>query len=221
LEQVSSASYSLQSCEEIVLGNDISAACSALTDMEAVMAALPRECSNSIANSGVVYAMLKREANIIRSRFTSRLRRLLNDFIQISRGRIVVSKALTGIIRSENTLLSSELLLDDVWAALVQMARSNLEEIVRNILQDVWTCVVFPLWREKKPLTPRINSHGTPAEYVVDFTSSTDAAMNQPSDLDNGLNLISLSLSADHALSPLVFSLPVLSSQTIPMSAVG
>jgi hypothetical protein len=201
LEQISSASYSLKSCEEILLRNDILVSCQALNEMETVMNLLTKD-NHGIVNSGVVYSMLKREAKILRSRFTSRLRRLLNDFIQISRGRILVTNSLTGIIRSENILLSSELLLDDVWTALVLMNESNLEEIVKNLLQEVWTAVIFPLWREKKPLTPRINTSTSArsnisgsetinptAEYVIEFTSSADITMTPLNDLDNGLIL--------------------------------
>jgi hypothetical protein len=197
LERISLASYSLKSCEEIVLGTDILAACQALSEMEAVMnRALPTE-KKLLVTSGAVYQMLKREAKILRSRFTSRLRRLLQDFIQISRGRIVVHRVLSGILRSDNTLLSSELQLDDVLAALVLMGTSsspgggsNLEEIIANILQEVWSCVIYPLWREKKPLTPRINNTGgNSSEFVLEFTTATDVnpALNQLTDHDNGL----------------------------------
>jgi hypothetical protein len=195
LEKISFASYSLKSCEEIVLGNDILAACRALSEMETVMRnALPTE-KNLVVTAGAVHQMLKREAKIIRSRFTSRLRRLLQDFIQISRGRIVVHRVLTGILRSENTLLSSELQLDDILAALVLMngggvSGSNLEEIILSLLQEIWSCVIYPLWREKKPLTPRINSSGTQSEFILEFTTATDVnpTLSQLTDPENGLS---------------------------------
>lgn len=184
LEKISTASYSLKKCEEFVLGNDILAACTAITEMENVMSALPT--NNALVNSGLVYAMLKREAKVLRSRFTSRLRRLLQDFIQISRGKIVVHRSHSGILRSENTLLTSELQLQDIWTALVLISGTNLEEIVSNILQEVWNCLIYPLWREKKQLNPRINSSGNPSEFILEFTTSSESTIAQSTDPDNG-----------------------------------
>lgn len=186
LEQISNTSYSIKKCEEIVFSHDILAACTALTEMESMITALPSD--NPIVNSGIVSTMLKREAKILRARFTTRLRRLLlQDFIQISRGRIIVHRSLSGILRSENTLLSSELLLQNIWTALVLISGTKLDEIISNLLQEVWNCLVYPLWREKKQLTPRINSAGNPSEFILEFTTSSDSTISQQSDQDNGL----------------------------------
>lgn len=179
LEKISEASLALKDCEEIVLGNDIMTACSALNKMETLINAIPTD--HSILNSGLVYSSIIRESKIIRSRFNSRLRRLLQDFIQISRGRIVVYKTLSGILRSENSLLTTELKLEDIWSALVLVSGPNLEEIISTFLQDIWTFIIFPLWKEKKLLSPRIKSTGDPSELVIEFTSSESTA-----DIENG-----------------------------------
>lgn len=170
LEKISNVSLLLKECEEIVLGNDIMNACIALSKMEELINLIPTD--NPILNSGLVYTSIIKESKIIKSRFNSRLRRLLQDFIQISRGRIVVHKSLSGILRSENTLITTELKLEDVWSALVLVSGPNLEEIITKFLHDIWIHIIFPLWKEKKLLSPRIKSTGEPSELVIEFTSS-------------------------------------------------
>ena len=138
--------------------------------MNEIIQLIPRD--KAFLNYGLIYLSIEREGKIIVSRFISRLHRLLSDFIVISRGKIQIKQTLKGILRSENSILSTEIKLEDVWKALILISNCNLEDIILKYLEEIWNHILFPLWKEKKLLSPRIKSTSDPSELLIEFTSS-------------------------------------------------
>ena len=179
LDTISLTSIAMAHCSEKIMGADILAASAALHDIETSMKSIPSEYA--AYGSGAVCELLRRECRLLRTRFTSRLTRILRDCIHISRGRIVVSKALTGVLRSEDTLLESPVHLTEVWVALAAGTPTgdSMESAVGKILGDTWRDVVLPLWREKKAYAAKVVSEERVAEIHVDLSAAAEGASSE------------------------------------------
>mmetsp|Transcript_21014 Transcript_21014/g.30337 ORF Transcript_21014/g.30337 Transcript_21014/m.30337 type:complete len:765 (+) Transcript_21014:80-2374(+) len=180
LEQISAASKSIAHFEEMLVSSDIDAACNALHEMDEHIRAVPTE--NSVVGSGAVCDMLRRESKLLRSRFVSRVRRLLRDCVQVSRGRINVLKELSGILRSDDTLLTSSIPLSNIWTVLLSCGGSGCAEAVERVVTEVWTDVIAPLWREKKSISPRTVNGDNRSEMLIELSCAEISAVDVGSD---------------------------------------
>lgn len=170
LDTIAIASTAIAQCSETIMGDDVMAGCNSVFHIENLMKSIPSE--NSSHGSGAVCDMLRREAKLLRTRFLSRLARLLQDCIHISRGRVSVSKELSGVLRSEDSLLNSAVRLMDIWEALALMGDNKLHAVVGKIVADLWKDIFSPLWKEKKAQSPKIVTGDTQSEVLIDFQSN-------------------------------------------------
>jgi hypothetical protein len=167
LDTIAVASTAIAQCSETIMGADIIAACSAIFDIEKLMKSIPGE--NTAHGSGAVCEMLRRESNMLRTRFMSRLGRLLQDCVHISRGRISISKELTGVLRSEDSLLASAVQLADIWSALIAVGGNKVDSVIGGIISNLWKDILSPLWKERKIQAPRLAINGPQAELAIDL----------------------------------------------------
>lgn len=167
LDTIAIASTAIAQCSETITGTDILAACAAIFEVERLMTSIPAE--NTTYGSGAVCDMLRRESNMLRTRFVSRLGRLLQDCIRITRGHISVSKELAGVLRSEDSLLASAVRLADIWSAITAVGGNKVESIIGGIISSLWKDIMSPLWKERKIQAPRLIVNGKHAEFSVEL----------------------------------------------------
>ena len=177
LKHVSAVGEALQRCDEATAGGGnnatLSEACKELNALMVLLQTLPAD--NTELGTGAVVTLLRREAALIKSRFASRLQRLLSQCLVFSAGSLTVTKCLRGIVEGEEGIvgmgagsgsLKGGIALEEVWDAMVCVGRA--EACLAGIVRDVWGFLLRPLWREKKgSAAPRVCTSGDRAELLL------------------------------------------------------
>lgn len=176
IRKVIVAADSVAVCDEYVSGTDLIGTCDALLVMDNNMDELPGP--NSILGAGFVCITLRKESQILHSRFSSRIRRLLGNCIQFENGRITVLKNLKGMLRGEDLLLDKPIQLVDIWSALVRTG--CYDECVQNVVFSVWFYIICPLWKERKVQSATLFHTEDQSELLFDSVArnSTSSSIN-------------------------------------------
>lgn len=182
LSKVSHASESVMCCEESAILTDLDAVCDKMVVMVKAIDELPGP--NSIWGTGKVVTALRREASILRSRFVSRLKRLLSSCIQFEVGRISVVKRLKGMIRGEDILLEQPIELSRIWLTLIRMDSAN--ECVESMAYNLWNFILCPLWKERKAQAPTLFLDDERSEIVFESVSRNAFAAQNTNSTSNG-----------------------------------
>lgn len=166
-------------CEEAVAGTNLSAACSLIEELESSIDSLPG--INSEVGSGYVCQILRKEFQILRYRFQSRLKRMLLNAVQIEYGRMSVQKCLKGVLTGEDRVLEAPIHLVDIWSSLLAM--DCADDCIGRIVSSFWLCVLQPLWKEKKGTAPSVRTAEESSEFIFE-SISRDYAIQDNQNLD-------------------------------------
>ena len=174
IARVSHASDLVMQLEESIGGADLAASLSRVAAMTAALDALPG--AHSTTGDGAVCKLLRQEGKLLISRFHTRLRRLMQQCAVVERGHIFIQKELKDVVRDEGSLLDTPIALSAILDALLQLG--NADDVLREMMLDVWLRVVRPLWRERKLLTPRVYSsnEADTAELLYDSINKDSGA---------------------------------------------
>jgi hypothetical protein len=176
LSKVSFIAEKLVECEQEVNNYNLEVSCQLIKCIELALLEIP--LLNTEIRTGKVYAILHRESKILKSRFTSKLRRLLNESIKFECGRIHVANKLKGMLRSEDEILEDSIKLSDIWKALVSIDR--IDDVLEKVLKSFWMLIIHPLWKEKKPQSPVIDRDENRSELLFE-----NIARNQQGKVNN------------------------------------
>jgi hypothetical protein len=176
IKKVVVAADTVAICDDYVSGTNLIGSCDALLVMDNAMDKLPGP--NSILGAGFVCITLRKECQMLHSRFSSRIRRLLGNCIQFENGRITVLKSLKGMLRGEDILLDYPIQLVDIWSALVRTG--CYDECVQNVVFSVWFYIICPLWKERKVQSATLFHTEEQSELLFDSVSrnSTSSSLN-------------------------------------------
>lgn len=153
LTQISNIVDRITECETLVNKISLIPACKAIEQISATLDKLPG--TNTEIGSGAVCSLLKKENKLLHCRLTSKLNRILKESIQFEYGHISVHSELKGVLRSEDTIINDPIKLSDVWRAVNLSNRTD--EAVDDLLRNLWTYILKPLWREKRAQAPRLS----------------------------------------------------------------
>jgi hypothetical protein len=151
LSQISSLIDKISECESLISKISLIPACEAIERIHQLLSELPGPSSE--IGSGKVCSILRKETKLLHCRLTAKLTRILTESVQFDFGRVSVHRELKGVLRSEDIIINEPIALRDVWAAVTLCRRTD--EVVEGLLRDLWTFILRPLWREKKPQAPR------------------------------------------------------------------
>jgi hypothetical protein len=173
LVSISTASEVIAQCEELINSNDLTQIQNHMIKLKDAIDHLPSQ--NSAVGTGQVCSLLRRESAILKSRFQTRLKRLLQNCVHIDSGRILVVKKLKGAIRDEDLIIQEPIALKDIWNVLRQF--SNFKECIEILVIEIWTKVIRPLWKLKKISFPRTIRNESSTELVYDsFTKENTSS---------------------------------------------
>lgn len=189
IAHISHTSDLVMQLEESIGGPNLARSLSRVAAMTEALEALPAVYST--AGDGVVCKLLRQEGKLLVSRFHTRLRRLMQQCVVVERGHIFIQKELKDVVRDEGSLLDTPIALSAILDALLQLG--NAEDVLRQMMLDVWLQVVRPLWRERKLLTPRVYSsnEADTAELLYESINKDSGAAGI-----DGMHLDCLSLSS-------------------------
>jgi hypothetical protein len=163
LLDISISSEQVALAEEKLSGSDLIACVAAIDSMKVALSRLPSDRAH--IGSGVTCRVLQNEGAILASRFQSRLRRLIQQCVNIERGRIIVLRLVKAVMRDEGTLLDTPIRFRDILQSLIAVGKGH--EILQEIMMAIWQEILKPLWREKKVSAPRL--YGSPESEQAEF----------------------------------------------------
>lgn len=178
IEKVSVASEKITKCDDAITnGTELLIACRLLEEVNIALCALPEV--NTDIGTGVVCSVLRKESRMLKSRFHSKLRRLLSNCIICEYGRVNIIKRLKGMIHGcgEDIYLEDGkyIELSEIWACLVNISINNnndmssINESIKGVIESIWGTLLRPLWKERKGgQTPVIISNDDHAEIYFD-----------------------------------------------------
>lgn len=194
LTQVALISTKITEGELHVQNFELSKACASVKEIDATMKNLP--ALNTEIGSGKVCLILRRESRVLKSRLTSKLRRLLSECIQIEHGKVIVNKQLKGMLRSEDYILQNPIDLTEVWNCIVELGK--VDETLDEIYLNLWNHLLKLLWKEKKIQTPNMNTSGQKSELI--FDSITAEKMKSAMESNPTVDAINLSNGKTYAV---------------------
>ena len=143
------------------------------------------DIQNNFGNSPVIGFVLK-EMKLQSSQYCSRLRRLVRSCFQLTLGKVQVTKVLTGLIPGEDDIIETPIKLSDLWNFLV--STGHAQDIVNEVVREVWLQLFLPLWREKKVAPPKItNDEVTSSLTFESLSKSTGNHSNAKAAIDRQL----------------------------------
>lgn len=162
LEAVADISSKLIVLEVNVNTSNLKLTCSQLLELEELLNKKLMIPQNPLQTrelaTGVVCRTLRKEFFMIKSRFETRLIRLLSLSCVIETGRISINKELSGVIAFEETIIEEPIRIEDIWSSLISL--NLIENQVLKILQQIWNLIILPLWNERKPPNGKfVNNH--------------------------------------------------------------
>lgn len=137
----------LSDCEKAINTFKVLSACNLVKEIEIKLVQFTSDSVTSIA-TGKVFTDLHNEHLRIISKLKSKLKRSLTECIRFENGRVIVSKVIQGMLRSEDIVLEEPIKLSELWEAVVLMKLE--EEFVSDLSNDIWIYLLKPLWTEKK-----------------------------------------------------------------------
>ena len=172
LQSISSAGKAVTECEELCAGSNIPAACRAVINMQSIVNTLPSE--NSQYGFGAA-KVLYNECKLVKSRFNSRVRKLVYECIDISVGAVKVRSELKGLMKDTTEICiqddASPIKLSELWEALAELG--EMDDFVTHLVNQVWSNTALPLWKEKKYVPGRLLCSGTESELVFESIQSS------------------------------------------------
>lgn len=183
LTAVSAVSDCILQCELKINSEDLTDASSSIQELDEFLLHLPRP--NTEIGTGKVCSILRRESALVKSRFQSKLKRLLDHCIQIEKGKIFVCKSLKGMIKGDDVLLQNPLPLGSIWGAI--RAAGDCDEAVSGVLKRVWDLVLVPLWRERRAQAPTVHNTDDGACMVFEAVVRGGDALEPTGKSDNSI----------------------------------
>lgn len=192
LEAVNVAADTISRLEDSIATTDLKLVCNLLKQTDTLIANLPANDPDTAEYSnGFSAVTLRREASIQRCRFVTKLKRLLECFINLEHsgdGSIHVTSVLRQggyTILGEETETRSHsnedlnsIVLADCWDACLQLGIA--EEIVSHICCQIWQQLIKPLWKVTCGTgTGSVSSTANTSSINPHVTKSTDS-FNQP-----------------------------------------
>ena len=124
-----------------------------------------------------VIGFIQKEMKLHQAQFSSRLRRLARACFHFSTGKVNVMKSLSGVVHGEDGIVENPIKLADLWRLLAETGQA--QDIVNEVIREVWLHLFLPLWREKKVIPPKISNEESSSsltfETVVKSASSPSA----------------------------------------------
>ncbi len=175
LNHISTIVELLVNCEESINSSKLTETCTNLSSSEQLI-----QHSSSQNKAYKVLNLLKREHQILKSKFISKLRRLFSHAVQVQLGKINVIKSSRFFLKDENILLDAQVSISTILSAAAHMDIMN--ELTETLATSIWTLIIRPLWQERKPKPPTTIIHEDNAEmsfesiqnYTGQVTDSTD-----------------------------------------------
>lgn len=152
LSIISSVAAYIAHCDEKINGDNIIDAARLVARLAEEVDNLPTP--NTDIGSGKVCASLRKESQLLKFRFHSRLKRLMGHSVQIEVGTIMVRKSLSGILKGEDIVPQNPILLEHLWEAL--LITGNAEGEVKAMIRNAWDSIMKPIWKEQKLTIPKI-----------------------------------------------------------------
>ena len=181
LKQVAEVVGLLETISFTMYSSDIMKACDHLTLLEVKLKDL--KGLKTELERGFVVSLLKKEASLLKFQFIARLLRLIRFSVQIFHGRISVTKSLKGVVNGEENIIETPILLSDLWSALLHMQQA--ENFMPELVDSLWTCVLLPIWREKKLTAPKVAREEIHSSLLFEVLQSS----TQRQQLANGLQI--------------------------------
>lgn len=181
IAQISAASDVVMQVEEQIGGSNLTKSLESIAEMTTALANLPS--AHSEVGDGVVCKTLRKEGSLLVSRFHTRLRRLFHQCVVVEKGHIFILKELKDVVLDEGALLDSPIALSSILDTIVKVG--NAGDVLRDVLLDVWTLVVRPLWKERKIMAPRIHSSSDSDRAELIYESIVKDSSNGTGDGNN------------------------------------
>ncbi len=161
LNHISDIVELLVTCEESINSSKLIETCTILSTSEQLI-----QHSSSQNKAYKVLCLLKREHQILKSKFISKLRRLFSHAVQIQLGKIAVVKSSRFFLKDENILLDAQVTISNILLAANHM--SIINDLTEMLASSIWTLIIRPLWQERKPKPPIITTHEDNAEILFE-----------------------------------------------------
>jgi uncharacterized protein YaaR (DUF327 family) len=120
---------------------------------------------DTIVKSGKVIKLLRNERNLLKSRYKSLLKRILNEIILCDYGTIRINKRINDYLKCEDKVLDHPLSSSDVMKSIIDCEFGK--DLFSEIIEKIWKALVIPLWREKKVLSPTITIKNDFSEFIL------------------------------------------------------
>lgn len=165
---VAGVSDTLCRCETTLNSSDLKNTCGIISEMDVQLVTLPAQ--NSEYGTGAACITLRREARLLKSRFSARLKRLFSSSVQIESGQIIIYKRLKGIVKGENSIVDPPIFLSDILNAIILVG--NITETLSELfIKKLFRDVILPIWKDKKPITPHISVTDDCSKLIYDTVS--------------------------------------------------
>lgn len=161
LNHISEIVELLVTCEESINSSKLIETCTILSTSEQLI-----QCSSSQNKAHKVLSLLKREHQILKSKFISKLRRLFSHAVQVQLGKIAVVKSSKFFLKDENILLDVQVTISNILLSANHMIIIN--ELTEMLASSIWTLIIRPLWQERKPNPPISTIHEDNSEMLFE-----------------------------------------------------
>jgi hypothetical protein len=162
IADISDASSKIEDFEDLITSVHLHRCAEASAAMDASLTKLPSP--SAPYGDGEVCNALRREAEFLKSRFGTRLRRLFMECIVVERGRVTAQRALKGMLRDDRQLLESPIPRSSIIECLLLTGRAKA--VLGDFAVSLWSDVLRHLWREKKLANPRIYNSAADADFA-------------------------------------------------------
>lgn len=178
LETVNGTADLLCRLDDAISDTDLKLTCTLLNEVTESVNRLPGSSTEYGVGNCVI--ALRREAAILKSRFISKLKRLLDCHLQIDVGSIqlipqllshcyIIPGEIENLLAVDDSLSESDVgsTLVECWDALVYL--NVADDSVSVICRQLWDCVVKPLWSEQS------STNGTGGKMAPTVTRELDS----------------------------------------------
>ena len=173
--------------EEVIKTSDLLKICKQLSSMEKALADLP--ATSVEYGAGPACICLRREGKMLRYKFHARLKLLFSSCIQLEAGRISVHKKIRGLVRGEETPLDKPVSILDILSSLD--ATGDVMELILSLLENIWTFIISPIWKEKKAMVPKLSMGDEFSELFLSSVASNSSSLTVEANRGNPSDIFS------------------------------
>jgi hypothetical protein len=153
----------MSKCEDCLIGLKFLECNQYFLKIDALLMNIPAE--NEYLSKGKTCKVLRNEYTLLKTRAKSKILRLMNEFISMEAGTIKVMKKVSGFIRCEDKIIDTPILLDEYWKICIQF--DIIEQYLEQFIEQFWSYILVPLWKEKKAVMPVVTTSSDIAELMV------------------------------------------------------